>query len=55
VKVAGSAGWDGEFEIKRRDPASIFFVSSLNREYIGTVNRYSGEFQLTERKIGKQY
>ena len=46
IRVAGSMGWDGEFEIKRTDPASVFFVSSLNDEYFGSVNRYSGEFQL---------
>lgn len=46
IKVAGSMGWDGEFEIKRSDPASVFFVSPRNAEYFGSVNKYSGEFQL---------
>ncbi|WP_454652299.1 hypothetical protein [Bradyrhizobium liaoningense] len=46
IKVAGSTGWDGEFEIKRTDPASVFFVSPRNEEYFGSVNKYSGELQL---------
>ena len=46
VKVAGSMGWDGEFEIRRSDQTSIFFVSPLNSEYFGSVNRLSGELQL---------
>ena len=46
IKVAGSMGWDGAYEIKRTDAASVFFVSSLNSDNFGSVNKYSGEFQL---------
>ncbi len=54
IRVAGSVGWDGEFKIKRSDSASVFFVSSLNDEYFGSVNRHSGEFQLIKRRESSQ-